>query len=78
MMGSWTPISKCYVFIQHGGEYRPLGVLAESDAGFRFAYAQSWLASPDAFSVDPLNLPLGTQEYQAARRCWGCYELSRH
>ena len=74
MMGSWTPISKCYVFIQHGGEYRPLGVLAESDAGFRFAYAQSWLASPDAFSVDPLNLPLGTQEYKAARRCWGCFQ----
>lgn len=73
-MTSWTPISKCYVFIQHGGEYRPLGVLAEGDAGFRFAYAQSWLSSPDAFSVDPLNLPLGEQEYHSPRRCWGCFQ----
>jgi len=71
---SWTPISKAYVFLDDaaGADPRPVGVLAESDAGFRFAYARSWLESSSAFSIDPINLPLGQDEY-AQRRCWGAF-----
>ncbi|MEH6688774.1 MAG: HipA domain-containing protein [Halopseudomonas sabulinigri] len=70
-MAGWTPISKAYVFTQLKGEYVAAGVLAESHSGFRFAYAQSWKTNPEAYSLDPLNLPLGDQEF-SSRKCWGC------
>ncbi|WP_326430404.1 type II toxin-antitoxin system HipA family toxin (plasmid) [Stutzerimonas frequens] len=70
---NWTPISKAYVFAVLNGEPRPMGLLAKDIAGFRFAYAQSWLSAPDAFSADPLNLPLSSGE-KAARKLWGCFE----
>lgn len=71
---SWTPISKAYVFIgdKPGTAPRPVGVLVESDTGFRFAYARSWLADSSAFPLDPINLPLSMDEY-AQRRCWGVF-----
>ncbi|TBV11423.1 type II toxin-antitoxin system HipA family toxin [Stutzerimonas kirkiae] len=50
-----------------------MGVLAKDPSGLRFAYAQSWLSAPDAFSVDPLNLPLSPGE-KIASRLWGCFE----
>ncbi|QLF94936.1 type II toxin-antitoxin system HipA family toxin [Pseudomonas sp. ABC1] len=50
-----------------------MGVLAKDASGLRFAYAQSWLGSPDAFSVDPLNLPLSPGE-KSASKLWGCFE----
>lgn len=70
---SWTPISKAYVFAAVHGESRPVGVLAKDHSGLRFAYAQSWLSSSDAFSVDPLNLPLSPGE-KASPKLWGCFE----
>ena len=71
-MASWTPISKAYVFVQSQDEYRPLGVLVEEQTGFRFGYAQSWLSNADSFSVDPLNLPLSSNEFSSSK-CWGCF-----
>jgi serine/threonine-protein kinase HipA len=69
---SWTPISKAYVFASVYGEQRPVGVLVKDDAGFQFGYAQSWLGSEDAFSVDPINLPLSSS-IKTARHLWGCF-----
>lgn len=70
---SWEPISKAYVFAALNGEPRPMGILAKDHSGLRFAYAQSWLSAPGAFSADPLNLPLSPGE-RSARRLWGCFE----
>lgn len=70
---TWTPISKAYVFAALNGEPRPMGILAKDHSGLRFAYAQSWLGSPDAFSVDPLNLPLSPGEKHSPK-LWGCFE----
>ncbi|WP_242671923.1 type II toxin-antitoxin system HipA family toxin [Stutzerimonas kirkiae] len=70
---NWTPISKTYVFAALDGEPRPMGILAKDPSGLRFAYAQSWLSSPDAFSADPLNLPLSPGE-KTASKLWGCFE----
>lgn len=69
---SWTPISKAYVFANVTGEQRPMGVLVKDSAGFHFAYAQSWLAAQDAFSADPLNLPLSASS-KTSRSLWGCF-----
>lgn len=70
---AWTPSSKAYVFASVGsGEPRILGSVAQTGSGFMFAYAQSWLASPDAFAVDPINLPLTDRQY-TSRRMWGCF-----
>lgn len=72
---TWTPISKAYVYAMLGSTPRPLGVLAKRDDAFLFAYAESWLAAADAFSVDPLNLPLGTGT-RSSRKMWGCFDDS--
>lgn len=69
----WKPISKAYVFAALNGEPRPMGILAKDHSGLRFAYAQSWLSTPGAFSADPLNLPLSPGE-KSARKLWGCFE----
>ncbi|MCF6783378.1 type II toxin-antitoxin system HipA family toxin [Stutzerimonas stutzeri] len=69
---SWTPISKAYVFATVDGEQRPMGVLAKDAAGFHFGYAKSWLAYQNAFSADPLNLPL-SQDLKSSRSLWGCF-----
>lgn len=66
MSKTWTAISKAYVFAWWEREAVPLGVLqVEADRVHRFAYAESWLARPDSFPVDPLRLPLTDQIYSA-------------
>jgi serine/threonine-protein kinase HipA len=35
--------------------------------GFAFRYANSWLARPNSFAIDPLNLPLTTRQYSSPR-----------
>lgn len=69
---SWIPISKAYVFISLGQETRPIGVLRKDGSVFRFGYAESWIKSDTAFSIDPINLPLRSGEFQSTR-CWGCF-----
>ncbi|MCH8533111.1 MAG: type II toxin-antitoxin system HipA family toxin [Saccharospirillum sp.] len=64
---SWTPISKAYVFSTLAGEPKPLGVVALQDGVFSFGYAKSWLADPDAYSLDPLNIPLTEARHQSNR-----------
>lgn len=70
---NWTPISKAYVFLATNGEHRPLGVVQKDDQGFRFGYAKSWLSSPGAFSIDPINLPLSPDE-KRSQHLWGAFE----
>lgn len=60
---SWTPISKAYVFALLGPEPEPVGVVALSANGAKFRYADSWLASINAFPIDPVNLPLTEQTF---------------
>lgn len=69
---SWTPISSAYVFASVEGENRPIGVIRKTDAGFEFGYAQSWLAFEEAFSVDPINLPLSPSK-ATSQHLWGCF-----
>lgn len=74
-MSDWIPISDAYVFAQHNGEQRPVGIVAKREAHFVFAYAKSWLASPDAFALDPLRLPLTSEQYKSDR-LWGAMQDS--
>lgn len=64
---SWTPISKAYVFSTLSKKPRPVGVIALRDGVYSFGYAKSWLANPDAYSLDPLHLPLTDATHQSDR-----------
>jgi serine/threonine-protein kinase HipA len=68
-----TPISKTYVFMRIAGHDTPVGILDLSAGTYRFAYAKSWLGNSDAFAIDPLNLPLGTNTFES-RKLWLCFE----
>jgi serine/threonine-protein kinase HipA len=67
-MSSWSPIGNAYVYSAHAiGDPVPVGEVAMVGSGFVFRYANSWLARPNAFAIDPLNLPLTTRQYSSAR-----------
>lgn len=58
-----------YVGVVAGDHVVPAGLLTVSDVSGRmvgrFGYARSYLARPDAFALDPINLPLGTGQVSA-------------
>lgn len=75
-MASWTPIGSAFVFSSHaGGAPQPVGQVVMRAKGFAFRYANSWLERPEAFAVDPINLPLSDQQFESAR-LWGAFEDS--
>jgi serine/threonine-protein kinase HipA len=55
------------------GHDTPVGILDLNAGTYRFAYAKSWLGNPDAFAIDPLNLPLGPNTFES-RKMWLCFE----
>jgi len=65
---SWKPIGNAFVFSAHlVGDPVPVGEVAMHGNGFVFRYANSWLARPDAFAIDPLSLPLTPNQYSSTR-----------
>lgn len=72
-----TPISEIFLYVQDHQQktYVPAGVLKLDGKGrYQFGYAaRSWLANPQAFALDPLNLPLGDQIFQSDY-LWACFE----
>lgn len=63
-----------YVFIQLGGAFVPAGRLVMNDDERRdpwasFAYGREYLRRPDRIAVDPVQLPLGTDEYFTQEGC---------
>ena len=65
---SWTPIGNAFVFSAHSvGDPVPVGEVAMHGSGFVFRYANSWLARPNAFAIDPLNVPLTSGQYFSTR-----------
>jgi len=70
---TWTPIGNAYVYSAHNGDPVPVGQLQLQGRGFAFQYANSWLARPDAFAVDPLNLKL-SDKIQTATRMWCAFQ----
>ncbi len=74
MVKTWTPIGSAFVFSAHeGGSPLPVGQIAIHGNGFAFKYANSWLERPTAFAVDPINLPLGDQQFSSPK-IWGVFE----
>lgn len=69
---SWIPISKCYVTVEYQGQKHVAGLLNEVDGKFRFAYGKNWLANPEAFPFDPINLPLQSEVF-SSERLWGAF-----
>lgn len=61
-------MNRLYVFSTHGLPPVPVGVYELGDGIGRFAYAKSWLARPDAFPLDPVHLPLTSEEFATASR----------
>ena len=56
--------SEAYVFLRTDGPYRPIGLLTDMGRdGYLFRYGNKYLADPSAFSIDPVRLPLGADEY---------------
>ncbi|MEB0079479.1 type II toxin-antitoxin system HipA family toxin [Pseudomonas sp. CCI3.2] len=75
-MAIWTPIGNAFVFSGHAeGAPLPVGQIALQAKGFAFKYANSWLARPESFSIDPLNLPL-TEQQSSSSKLWGAFEDS--
>lgn len=70
---SWKPISKAYVFVINKGKEQPIGVVDMNNGVYRFAYGKKWLVNPNAFSIDPINLPLSDKTYLSSK-LWGCLE----
>lgn len=68
-----TPISKAYVFMRLNGVDTPIGVIEQKGGQFIFGYGKSWQANPEAFSIDPLNLPLSTEIYRS-EKLWPCFD----
>lgn len=65
---SWKPIGNAFVFSAHSvGDPVPVGEVAMHGSGYNFRYANSWLARPNAFAIDPLNLPLTGNQYSSSR-----------
>lgn len=65
---SWTPIGNAFVYSAHSvGDPVPVGEVAMHASGFVFRYANSWLTRPDAFAIDPLNVPLTRNQYSSTR-----------
>jgi serine/threonine-protein kinase HipA len=75
-MAIWTPIGSAFVYSAHAdGDPVPVGQIAIQARGFAFRYANSWLASPESFALDPLNLPLSEQQLSSPK-LWGAFEDS--
>lgn len=75
-MTAWTPIGNAFVFSAHAsGSPVPVGQIAIQSKGFAFRYANSWLANPQSFALDPINLPLSEQQL-VSPKLWGAFEDS--
>lgn len=46
-------------------QWAPAGKLDYGSAGFIFRYTEAWLASPSAYSLDPVHLPLSPANFYA-------------
>jgi serine/threonine-protein kinase HipA len=56
--------SETYVFLRTDASYRSIGLLTGVGRdGYLFRYGNKYLADPLAFSIDPVRLPLGPDEY---------------
>lgn len=87
-------LNRLYILIQLGGKWVPCGVLEYQEAGRRsssvFRYGKKYLQRPDAFSIDPVHLPLEDRSFEtpegfqifngirdAAPDKWGRYLLDK-
>jgi serine/threonine-protein kinase HipA len=61
-------MNRLYVFSAHVSPPVPVGVFELESGIGRFAYAKSWRARPDAFPLDPVHLPLTSEEFTTANR----------
>lgn len=64
---TWKPMTHAYVFTTLFGNPIPVGVVQQQDGLFSFGYAKSWLSRPDAYPLDPLNLPLVPEVFESRR-----------
>lgn len=87
-------LNRLYVLIHLDGKWVPCGLLEYREAGRRsssvFRYGKKYLERPDAFSIDPVHLPLGDRSFEtpegfqifngirdAAPDKWGRYLLDK-
>lgn len=52
-----------YVFIHRAGAYVPAGLLRAAGTGYAFRYGNKYLEREGRLSLDPVSLPLGSQEF---------------
>ncbi len=59
--------NKIYIFIQLDGAYVPAGILQQSSVGrgFSFRYGNRYIQRPNALAIDPISLPLSTEQFQS-------------